>query len=228
MELFVGKRCVSLIEYGTSVQDLVLHIQKGIGLRPNEYYLTSNGRIFNPEADEMPQRKVHIILRTLGGKGGFGSMLRAIGAQIEKTTNREACRDLNGRRLRDINEEQRLIKWVEQQGEREIEAEEKKKKKLEKLLEQPRHEFKDEQYEKEMSELTDKIEDAVTKGLEASTRGIKRKIDTKSKLGKKPKLWIDSDIDEDLSTTDSEDDDEGNPSISVICVSPSSSSVDPK
>ena len=38
---------------------------------------------------------------------GFGSMLRAIGAQIEKTTNREACRDLSGRRLRDINEEKR-------------------------------------------------------------------------------------------------------------------------
>ena len=40
---------------------------------------------------------------------GFGSMLRAIGAQIEKTTNREACRDLSGRRLRDINEEKRYI-----------------------------------------------------------------------------------------------------------------------
>lgn len=31
------------------------------------------------------------------------------GAQIEKTTNREACRDLSGRRLRDINEEKRYI-----------------------------------------------------------------------------------------------------------------------
>jgi hypothetical protein len=38
---------------------------------------------------------------------GFGSMLRATGAQIEKATNREACRDLSGRRLRDINEEKR-------------------------------------------------------------------------------------------------------------------------
>lgn len=36
---------------------------------------------------------------------GFGSMLRALGAQIEKTTNREACRDLSGRRLRDVNHE---------------------------------------------------------------------------------------------------------------------------
>jgi len=40
---------------------------------------------------------------------GFGSMLRSIGAQIEKTTNREACRDLSGRRMRDINNEKRFV-----------------------------------------------------------------------------------------------------------------------
>ena len=34
-------------------------------------------------------------------------MLRAIGAQIEKTTNREACRDLSGRRMRDVNNEKK-------------------------------------------------------------------------------------------------------------------------
>jgi len=36
-------------------------------------------------------------------------MLRSIGAQIEKTTNREACRDLSGRRMRDINNEKRFV-----------------------------------------------------------------------------------------------------------------------
>ena len=38
---------------------------------------------------------------------GFGAMLRMIGAQIEKTTNREACRDLSGRRMRDVNNEKK-------------------------------------------------------------------------------------------------------------------------
>ena len=51
----------------------------------------------------------HGYVRVLGGKGGFGSMLRAIGAQIEKTTSREACRDLSGRRIRDINNEKKLV-----------------------------------------------------------------------------------------------------------------------
>lgn len=36
-------------------------------------------------------------------------MLRAIGAQIEKTTSREACRDLSGRRMRDINNEKKYV-----------------------------------------------------------------------------------------------------------------------
>lgn len=38
-------------------------------------------------------------------------MLRAIGAQIEKTTSREACRDLSGRRMRDINNEKKYV-WT--------------------------------------------------------------------------------------------------------------------
>lgn len=36
-------------------------------------------------------------------------MLRTIGAQIEKTTNRESMRDLSGRRMRDINNEKKLV-----------------------------------------------------------------------------------------------------------------------
>lgn len=57
-------------------------------------------------------------------------MLRAIGAQIEKTTNREACRDLSGRRLRDIREEQRLRNWAAAQPQREEEARRRKEEKL--------------------------------------------------------------------------------------------------
>ncbi|KAJ8928426.1 hypothetical protein NQ314_019015 [Rhamnusium bicolor] len=96
-------------------------------------------------------------------------MLRAIGAQIEKTTNREACRDLSGRRLRDINEEQRCIEKLDKPASREGKGSQRKeKKKLERLCEKPRHEFKDEKYDKERSELPEKVEDALLQGLQAS------------------------------------------------------------
>jgi hypothetical protein len=50
-------------------------------------------------------------LRLLGGKGGFGSMLRAQGGRMasQKTTNFEACRDLTGRRLKTVNEAKKFV-----------------------------------------------------------------------------------------------------------------------
>ena len=52
----------------------------------------------------------------LGGKGGFGAALRASGKSGGKATqNFGACRDLNGRRLRHVNNEIRLRLWRQQQ-----------------------------------------------------------------------------------------------------------------
>ena len=44
--------------------------------------------------------------RLLGGKGGFGSQLRAAGGRMssQKTNNNDSCRDLTGRRLSTIKE----------------------------------------------------------------------------------------------------------------------------
>merc|ERR1711894_391370 len=84
----------------------------------------AEGQVFDSNAT------VDVALGLPGGKGGFGSMLRALGAQIEKTTNKEACRDLSGRRLRDINEETRLKNYVGNAAEREKEKKEKKEAKL--------------------------------------------------------------------------------------------------
>lgn len=203
-------------------------------MHPNEFYLTSDGkRLTRNDAEILDNgefRNVNCILRQVGGKGGFGSMLRAIGAQIEKTTNREACRDLSGRRLRDINEEKRLRAWLDKQGEREREAEERKKRKIEKLLAVPKHDFKDEEYEEARAKLTEKVSDAFEEGLKqaeeaklsapkddieaatssSSASGTKRKAqtDNKDKNQKKIKgsLWIDDDLSgSDLDTDDSEE-----------------------
>lgn len=44
--------------------------------------------------------------RLVGGKGGFGSQLRAAGGRMssQKTSNNDSCRDLTGRRLSTIKE----------------------------------------------------------------------------------------------------------------------------
>ncbi|KAG0428557.1 hypothetical protein HPB47_024480 [Ixodes persulcatus] len=88
---------------------------------------------------------------------GFGSMLRAIGAQIEKTTNREACRDLSGRRLRDINHETRLKRWVARQAEAQRERR--------RPLEAPRHTLDDPEFQRQRDLLPDRVQEAVSHGL---------------------------------------------------------------
>jgi hypothetical protein len=50
----------------------------------------------------------------VGGKGGFGANLRAAGktGPKGKTHSFGFCRDLNGRRLKSVNDEVRLRKWL--------------------------------------------------------------------------------------------------------------------
>lgn len=171
------------------------------GLHRSDFYFIQNGKKITELGHSISN--VYAILRLRGGKGGFGSMLRAIGAQIEKTTNREACRDLSGRRLRDINEEKRIRDWLEKQKNAPEDQKAKFQKKIEKLLAKPKHDFKDEDYEQQRTELTQNIDEAVEQGFKKATeavattsdeKNLKRKAEDNSKSKKKKKkakgLWF--------------------------------------
>ncbi|CEO99969.1 Replication stress response SDE2 C-terminal [Plasmodiophora brassicae] len=56
--------------------------------------------------------------RLLGGKGGFGSLLRGSSAKVgqKATSNFTACRDLSGRRVRHVEDEKALAEWKNQQA----------------------------------------------------------------------------------------------------------------
>jgi len=63
---------------------------------PNSNYsLYLNNRKLKPEVTNFDNLGVNALitvnLKLCGGKGGFGSLLRAIGSQI-KTTDRQSCR----------------------------------------------------------------------------------------------------------------------------------------
>lgn len=83
--------------------------------------------------------------------------------------------------------------WIATQAEREKEAIERKQKKLERLCQTPKHEFKDEHYDKERSALPEKVEEAVEEGFKAassSKSAVKRKSEENmNKKKKKPRLW---------------------------------------
>jgi len=55
----------------------------------------------------------------MGGKGGFGSLLRSMKPKAKGNENFDACRDLSGRRLRTVNNETRLNEFQKKQEEEE-------------------------------------------------------------------------------------------------------------
>lgn len=82
------------------------------------------------------------------------------------------CRDLTGRRLKDVKEEEKLKKYIKKAQERDDERKKKADEKYEKLKRLVpkkndagnRHEFVDPEYSKTKQEIADKTEDAVRQG----------------------------------------------------------------
>lgn len=76
-------------------------------------YLVVNGRslLGQEELKDFNGMIIETRLRLKGGKGGFGSQLKTHQAVKKQTKNFDACRDLQGRRLRIINQEKQINEW---------------------------------------------------------------------------------------------------------------------
>ncbi|KAF9493416.1 hypothetical protein BDN71DRAFT_1395187 [Pleurotus eryngii] len=137
---------------------------------------------------------LRLVPRVLGGKGGFGSQLRAAGGRMssQKTSNNDSCRDLNGRRLSTLKEAKKLAEYLENEPARKRAQADAQKAKLEalerKLGIQPgdtasgsgsgssasntdvvalagkKHRFEDTEYLEESKELVDNVKSAVSAG----------------------------------------------------------------
>lgn len=65
------------------------------------------------EWEDIPELAIlEVELAVIGGKGGFGSLLRIAAAQKKHFNNFDSSRDANGRRLRDIKNELRLVEFI--------------------------------------------------------------------------------------------------------------------
>ncbi|OAX40200.1 hypothetical protein K503DRAFT_715008 [Rhizopogon vinicolor AM-OR11-026] len=131
---------------------------------------------------------LRLIPRLRGGKGGFGSQLRAAGGRMssQKTNNNDSCRDLSGRRLSTIKTAKRLADYMGNEGERKKALVEAKKAKLE-VLEKKiaaasgdteavagrKHRFDDTEYLEESREIVDNVKSAVSAGLMKKKKKVK-------------------------------------------------------
>ncbi|KDQ59050.1 hypothetical protein JAAARDRAFT_127591 [Jaapia argillacea MUCL 33604] len=117
---------------------------------------------------------LRLSTRLLGGKGGFGSQLRAAGGRMssQKTSNNDSCRDLSGRRLSTIKEAKKLAEYMESEPDRKKVAAEQAKAKLEALekkIAEPnpgaKRRFDDTEYMEQTREIADGVKSAVAAGL---------------------------------------------------------------
>lgn len=60
----------------------------------------------------LENQQLEVEYEVLGGKGGFGSLLRIAAAQKKHFNNFDSCRDSNGRRLRDIKNDIRMVEFL--------------------------------------------------------------------------------------------------------------------
>ncbi|KAI0703816.1 telomere stability and silencing-domain-containing protein [Cytidiella melzeri] len=157
--------------------DLVLSPHSGSIPSPDDLLST----LFNGETDRL--MTLRLIPRLRGGKGGFGSQLRAAGGRMssQKTSNNDSCRDLSGRRLSTIKEAKRLAEYIESEPIRKKAQQEAQKAKLEALekklgidrstgagpsepLAGKKHRMDDE-YVEQSKELVDNVKSAVAAGF---------------------------------------------------------------
>ncbi|CAM8963788.1 unnamed protein product [Rhodiola kirilowii] len=185
-------------------------------------YLLSQNRLvqsqtlIHADPDTRLFPSVTILSRLLGGKGGFGSLLRgaATKAGQKKTNNFDACRDMNGRRLRHVNAEKKLEEWKEGEDERMFEkiAEDFLKKKAKSSKGSVKGDSADKyvaKYREDSAKCVAEVESAVREAFE---RERKRKgVLNETVDAKKLKIWlgkkkIDENDDMDDDSSDEEED----------------------
>lgn len=178
-----GVRVASIAGTECTLDQFCNYIIDSEGLNRHDFIIASGTKIFRPSSCNLQSinlrnnSHVDILIPLLGGKGGFGSLLRAIGAQIEKTTNRDACRDLSGRRLRDIKREEELRALLALQEKLQEERKRRRREKLDKLKEHSEKStagasiqelvamFDDHAYNQRRLGISDIIDAAVEKGI---------------------------------------------------------------
>ncbi|KAJ3225765.1 hypothetical protein HK099_006265 [Clydaea vesicula] len=199
----------------TTINDIkkLLNVADGYVLRTSNVIPTINTKLIHLLQENSNVLFLTTSLPILGGKGGFGSMLRAQGGKMnsKKTTNFDACRDLSGRRLKTIKDAQELANFLEKEPERKRKREEKLKKKIEAVLnnqnEPKRVRINDEEFEKNHDESLENLDDVLEKALLKKKKIIEqtklkgkseKEEDNSDKRNKKIlKIWGESDISDD-------------------------------
>lgn len=204
------------VDLNETVANVRCALQAMVPVRPSFWRIVYAGRQLSDEKTLRqhhvgPDSTLHVVGRLLGGKGGFGSLLRGAGRAI-LTDNVDACRDLSGRRLRQANAEKRLAEWAAEARERELEKVALKhvKEQQKATQKEERAQVDSEAVRREQQEALDRVSAAVVAAQEILNGGTletgKRKagLSDIQKPAKRARIYGF----EDLSSSDSDNDSE--------------------
>ncbi|KAI0775005.1 telomere stability and silencing-domain-containing protein [Trametes elegans] len=143
---------------------------------------TSLTTYLDDDSQEHSLVSLRLVPRLRGGKGGFGSQLRAAGGRMssQKTSNNDSCRDLSGRRLSTIKEAKKLAEYIESEPLRKKAQQEAQRAKLEALekklgitagssssdpLAGKKHRLEDTEYIEQSKDIVENVKSAVSVGM---------------------------------------------------------------
>jgi len=138
-------------------------------LNPNNYLDDYN----IPTSNSQPiilRSRYSDVNKLLGGKGGFGSLLKgqAQRAGQKKTTNFSSCRDLNGRRLRTV-ENERNVEQINQEKKKTEELKRKDKKRKEEMKKKEEEKIKA-KINSDLENQTKDLKNALSEGISKRKR----------------------------------------------------------
>merc|ERR1712130_133269 len=108
-------------------------------LFPSNVFVRLNGRVLSGRDWVADGVFVTVSPRALGGKGGYGQLLKDFGKETALSRNKKSCRDLSGRIVRDLDDIEDLKKWVKNNPTRKKEKAEERVSRLERALVEPKH-----------------------------------------------------------------------------------------
>jgi len=145
-------------------------IEKRYSIPIDEQRIVLNGGYLLSDEDTIENGMcIHVLLRLRGGKGGFGTNLRAMGGKMskKKMQNKDSCRDIHGRRIRAVKEAEKQQELEVQRVEWEKKKSEQRDKKIKDGLKEPEQKkvlFDDTEYLEAHDKAREDVKDAVKKG----------------------------------------------------------------
>ncbi|CAG9466187.1 unnamed protein product [Pedinophyceae sp. YPF-701] len=229
MQLFVSYpggdgRMALEVAHEATVGDLRAVLEARTGIPAHEQLLSASGKPCGSNATHLWSLNLRhgssmdLLLSLAGGKGGFGALLRAGGKVNHNDIDKSACRDLQGRRVRQVEAAKELEAWEASKKEREEQLRvAREERKLQKRLEKEREA---DQAKERMANLFDVVEGkpraAVAKGLQAASamaqaeaRKRAAKPAQQRRAQKRMRLIGLDDSDVSVSSTDSDSDSDG-------------------